>query len=397
MKVLISSTNSDIFSGASKCLLDLAQKLRDRKINVVVLLPRNGPLEQELKKFNVKYYIVKEFQSWYIDNGLKNKFVRIKRIANLTARVKIKRVIKYEHIDIVHVNASTAYAAALAAEQCHIPVVWHLREFLEEDLGITFFDKKYSEKIMNQATMAIAISQAVKDKWTQRLQIPIQVIHDGVPIENYYIERKYEAHKRLNILIYGRIVPQKGQLFFFQAMAKYVKLYGNEKVQCSWAGMIEDQNYYDSIIAFQHENNMKAYCNYLGEVSDMKSVLRDTDIVAMCSEMEGFGRVTVESMLAGTIVIGADTGATKELIQDGENGYLYKSHDVDSFVDRLHTIILSQEKALQAAKRGQVSATEEYSLEHDVEQVIKVYRKILSSSSDKDKMKIKTNGNTRQV
>lgn len=375
MKVLLASTNSEMFSGASKCLIELAKKLVDHKIDVVVILSRSGTLEQELKRANIKYYIVKEFQSWYVDQGIKNKYVRIKRIANLSAVRKMMQIIKYEHIYLVHENASTAYVAALAAEKCHIPLVWHLREFMEEDLGITFFDSRYSEKIMNRATIAIAISEAVKDKWTQRLHIPIQVIHDGLPIENYYIEKKFEPHERLNVLIYGRIVPQKGQLFFFQAIAEYAKLYGNNRIYCRWAGLIEDKSYYNSIIAFQHENSMESYCEYLGEVSNIKSILRNTDIVAVCSEMEGFGRVTAESMLAGTIVIGADTGATKEIIKDGENGYLYKSHDVKSFINKLHQIVENQEDALFSAKRGQASAIEEYSLEHDVEQVIEVYEK----------------------
>lgn len=73
MKVLLASTNSEMFSGASKCLIELAKKLVDHKIGVVVILSRSGMLEHELKKANIKYYIVKEYQSWYIDQGMENK------------------------------------------------------------------------------------------------------------------------------------------------------------------------------------------------------------------------------------------------------------------------------------------------------------------------------------
>lgn len=379
MNVLLAATSSESFSGAAKCLVELAKGLRHKGHQVVVILPSHGDVENLLKQENIDYRVIKQHQAWYvdIDNKNTNKYQRIKQIANRRAVNTIKKFIRNKHIDIVHENASTAYVAALAAEECRIPVVWHLREFLEEDLGITFFDPKYSEKIMNRATIAVAISEAVKDKWMQCVQIPIRVIHDGLPIDNYYIKRKFEAHERLNILIYGRIVPQKGQLFFFRAMAKYVKLYGNEKIHCNWAGMIEDKSYYDSIIAFQREKGMEEYCNYLGSVSDMKSVLRDTDIVAVCSEMEGFGRVTVESMLSGTIVIGADTGATKELIKEGENGYLYKHHDVDSFVDKLHNILINQKNALQVAKRGQTSAREEYSMDHEINRITRIYKELI--------------------
>lgn len=93
--------------------------------------------------------------------------------------------------------------------------------------------------------------------------------------------------------------------------------------------------------------------------------------------MEGFGRATIESKLAGTIFIRADTGATTEFIQDRENGYLYKNHVVDSFLDKLHKIIFNQEKALQAAKRGQLGAGEGYSLNYDINQVVQIYRELI--------------------
>ena len=48
----------------------------------------------------------------------------------------------------------------------------------------------------------------------------------------------------------------------------------------------------------------------------------DIALVASCSE--AFGRVTVEAMLAGMLVIGADVAGTSELICDGVNGILYE-------------------------------------------------------------------------
>lgn len=379
MKALLAASSSESFSGASKCLLELANGLRSNGVQVIVLLPNHGSIETLLRQKNITYYVIRQYQVWCIsiDNKYPNWYTKIKQIANRSAVNAIKKLIRTHHIDIVHENASTAYAAALAAEECRIPVVWHLREFMEEDLGITFFDARYSIRIMNKATMAIAISQAVKDKWSQQLHIPIQVIHDGLPIDEYYIEREYAPCDKLNILIYGRIVPQKGQLFFFQAIEKYVESYGSEKIQCSWAGIVEDQNYYNSIISFQHDHAMESYCTYLGEISNIRKTLKNTNVVAVCSEMEGFGRVTVESMLAGTIVIGADTGATTELIHDGYNGYLYRNHDIDSFVEKLHQIDENQQDALHVAKTGQDRAITEFSLEQDINQVIWTYKELI--------------------
>jgi glycosyltransferase involved in cell wall biosynthesis len=47
----------------------------------------------------------------------------------------------------------------------------------------------------------------------------------------------------------------------------------------------------------------------------------------MCSRSEGFGRVTIEGMLAGKPVIAARGGASPELVQDGSTGLLYAVGD----------------------------------------------------------------------
>ncbi len=53
MKILIAATNSEMFSGATRCLLELAKGLTDKNQNVVVLLPREGDVEPQLKLFGI--------------------------------------------------------------------------------------------------------------------------------------------------------------------------------------------------------------------------------------------------------------------------------------------------------------------------------------------------------
>ena len=52
-----------------------------------------------------------------------------------------------------------------------------------------------------------------------------------------------------------------------------------------------------------------------------------------------FGRVTVESMLGKCLVVGAASGATTELIQDGVNGILYQPDDEADFCKKLTACI----------------------------------------------------------
>jgi glycosyltransferase involved in cell wall biosynthesis len=77
---------------------------------------------------------------------------------------------------------------------------------------------------------------------------------------------------------------------------------------------------------------------FVGQVPNALPFIASADALLMCSRCEAFGRVTIEGMLAGKPVIGARSGATEELIQDGRTGLLYTvgdPHDLASKIRKL--------------------------------------------------------------
>ena len=62
---------------------------------------------------------------------------------------------------------------------------------------------------------------------------------------------------------------------------------------------------------------------FKGYVKNIVELRKNMDIALICSNMEAFGRVTIEAMYYENFVIGSDSGATKELIQ-GKYGKLYE-------------------------------------------------------------------------
>ena len=85
--------------------------------------------------------------------------------------------------------------------------------------------------------------------------------------------------------------------------------------------------------------------------------IRAADVVLMCSRFESFGRVTVEAMLAGKPVIGAASGGTAELIQDGETGLLYEPGNHDELAMKIEYLFEHPEKRLQLGAAARVWAT----------------------------------------
>lgn len=377
MKILLASTSNENFSGASKCLIELAYELKMRNHEVIVSIPKSGgELENDLENLHIQFCIVREYQCWYKKINKKTNFfsMAIKSVLNEISVERCRKYLRLEKFDIVHVNAITAYVVGKAAIMENIPVVWHIREFMEEDLGITFVNKAKSLKILNKSTQFIAISQVIKEKWSKYIKRSINVVYDGVSIDKYCISEKSD-HDEINILLYGRIVQGKGQLFYINAANKVLDRI-HTKCKFYFAGKIEDENYYNQCNEIIYDNNRNKDVQYIGEINDIKKLLKETDIVCVCSSMEGFGRVTVESMLGKCLVIGADSGATAELIKDNETGILYKSDSMEDFCEKLVECIDNFERYYEVINNGQKDCCNRFTDNKNVESILSIYENV---------------------
>lgn len=71
----------------------------------------------------------------------------------------------------------------------------------------------------------------------------------------------------------------------------------------------------------------------------MDLLRQNMDIELMCAERETFGWVTVEGMRSGLLVIGANTGATPEIITNMKTGLLYTHGDARDLADKIEWVL----------------------------------------------------------
>ncbi len=107
--------------------------------------------------------------------------------------------------------------------------------------------------------------------------------------------------------------------------------------------------------------------------SDPHSRFAAADIVLMCSWREAFGRVTIEGMKAGKPVIGAVSGATPELVRDGETGLLYPPGDVAALADRLEALCRDRLLRERLGRTARDWATETFTLERYTADLLRIF------------------------
>ena len=381
-RILLASSSGNLTSGASWSMLALAECLKQKGYSVAILIPKKGSLVQECRRRGMAFVLIRQTTNGWCESvaAKHDTAYRIKQLfrrgINLVAGLRIDRLMHRLKPDIVHVNALTCCLPARAALKNHIPLVWHMREFMEEDLNIRFVNRDRAFSMLDRATAVIAISQAVRDKFQGALSRPIQVIHNGIDVERFYCDREPFHNDVVEICMAGRIVREKGQEVLLRAAMGLIRK--GYRIHTTFIGHVEDEAYCRGMQEAIDSAGLNGAFEFAGSTRNVEDYFRRADIVCVCSAMEAFGWVTVEGMLSGALVVGNDNGGTAEIITDGETGLLFSNMDPASLAEKLEYAIENTERARAIARRGRLHARDRFSAQTNADRIEKVYRQILN-------------------
>ena len=382
MKVMFIGADVAV-SGAGLSMITLAENLNRMGVETILVVSK-GNAQRILEKQKRKHYTVTT-RGWCIPNSGSNPkqycIGIYKKLYNFIPYFRLKKIIKKENPDIIHINTITIYLGAEFALRYNKKLVWHVRELMEEGLGIRFFQKNRAKKLINKADSLISISRCVFDKYSRLFpNVPNVMIYNGVDSEKY----KCENHtlflcKTVTFTIAGRIGKNKGQYEALQGLTSLLKSDASIELQIAGNGNETELEKLKSYILDQNIPSEKV--KFLGFVENMPSLWAKTDIAIVASKFEAFGRVTVEAMAAGCLVLGADTGGTDELIEDGVTGIKYHQGDPNSFSQKAEYILANKEKMKQIAAAGRKYALQNFTAERNAQQVKEVYLRLLQNNA----------------
>ena len=383
-RILLAAAECSFDSGAFRSLLALTVELRKMGNFVFVVVPRGGSGEKLLIDNGIPYEIVCSL-SWIVPIGSGRRSYREMAgvfIINHLAISKITKLIRREKIDLVHVNSAPTYVGAFAALDAKVPLVWHLRDYLEEDHGRVIYNKAAGYDLMRKAVRCIAVSQGVYDKYATILgEDRIVKIFNGIDPERFYHPAHVIMEQRIvRLVLMGPLSAHKGQYELTCACAALYKS-GIRDFELWFVGCDDGamRSAVDSII---EESGLKGRVLFWGRQEHPEDILKDADVAFMCSRCEAFGRATVEAMLAGCLVVGADTGATPELVRNGETGFLFhfEQGKCDDLVKKIKYVLENRDLVRAVAQAGQRYALENMTAERNAREIAELYRNVLGAA-----------------
>lgn len=376
MKILAATFDSEMSGGANRSFLMVITGLRDYyKHEVHVIIPNHGPLEEELVRNGFSYECVKlKTVGTQLSDTPKRIFTKLKgnylAIDHYLKARKYARKCRDEKYDIVYINCANHLFACYVARLLGIPYVWHFRGmFLPSHYYV------YNQKRLYNAPEAriIVISNQMKNALPKIAGInekQIVMIHNGMPQLAVTPANQDWENGVVHCVLCGRIVKSKGHLDAINALG-ILKNRGYRDIFLHIAGDVSTAApQYKAVLkqAIEH-NGVAEQVIFEGQIQDMATFREYMNIELMCAVCEPFGRVTVEGMRSGLIVIGSNTGGTVDIIQDGYNGYLYQQGNSTDLADKIQHVIDNVEESKTIVQNAIAFSASHFTMEKNVAEI----------------------------
>ncbi|MGB1285767.1 MAG: glycosyltransferase [Aggregatilineales bacterium] len=159
-----------------------------------------------------------------------------------------------------------------------------------------------------------------------------------------------DIEKQYGVLFVGRLAANKGILILLDAIAKVRRTHPEITLAIRGDGDLKTQ-----IDEFITEHDLSQNIRFLPRVSDDDALTRlynQANMLVCASTVEGGPRVTVEAMACGIPVISTPVGIMPEVIQHGENGFLFEwdSDALAAYIIQMLDDPLLQEKIAAAGR-----------------------------------------------
>jgi L-malate glycosyltransferase len=130
---------------------------------------------------------------------------------------------------------------------------------------------------------------------------------------------------------------------------------------------------------------------FLGDRGDIPAVLASLDVSVLPSFSESLSNSVLESMAAGLPVVASRVGGNKELVRDGETGYLVAPNDEIALSEALERLLSDPQLRSAFGRRAREVARVEFGLPRMIEQYQNLYESLLAGKGWKAKV-IPTSG-----
>lgn len=281
----------------------------------------------------------------------------------------LTRTLRTEQINLIHSDYHSLPMALPAAQRAGVPLAWTV-------MGWWFKPHVWQRRFFWQPQVTFAHSRAIVEGFlgTPPFMPPerIQILYPSVDVARFH-PRVDGAPVRAALNIgaevplvgmVGRFQAVKGHETFVQMAAQVLGRFPSAHFFIAGENLqsAADSAYRARMVArVQEDVRLRARVHFLGHRADMERVLAAADVVVCPSDFESFGVVNVEAMASGKPVVSTNSGGQREVVIEGETGFLVPPKDAHALAERVMRLLNSAELRRSMGNAGRVRALQVFS------------------------------------
>lgn len=386
MKVLYIISGTNVYGGATKSFISMLCGIKEKGVSVVVVCPDNQGVYMLLKdKYEIPVYSIPMRPNIFPPaRSFKDIVLYPMRlvfhfIIRNIAYMKVLNICKKERPNIIHTNVSIIDVGYRVSKKLKLPHIYHIREYQDKDFDLKIIPSMAQfKKILANNSYSIAITQDIFRYFDLDRKRSI-VVYNGIGDSNSI---GFDENKSDYYLFAGRLEEAKGVDSVIKSFND-MKIKIGSKTKLLIAGTSSRVEYIAYLKDLVKELKLEDEVLFLGARNDVDALMKKAKALIVGSRSEGFGRITAEAMFNGCLVIGRNSGGTKEQFDNGlsscgkEIGIRFSNND------GLTSALIDVEKQGVSSYYDMIRASQEvvlkyYTIQNNVESVCMFYNKILN-------------------
>ena len=276
------------------------------------------------------------------------------KINNLRAIKQLKKIINEEKFDIIHchtpMGSVVTRLAARSARKNGTRVIYtahgfHFFKGAPAHYWMMFYPiEKYLSKFTDTLILINKEDYELAKRKFKKCKDIQYVPGVGIDEKKFDFEMSEDERTELRaslglkkddfVMIFpAELNKNKNQIMLINAMEELVKKH--ENIHLLLPGTDLYDGYYQTITK---DKNLDKNVHFLGYRKDIPRLLKISDLAVSSSKREGLPVNILEAMCAGLPVVATDCRGQRDLIADGENGYLIQQNDSRQFVECVEKI-----------------------------------------------------------
>ncbi len=202
--------------------------------------------------------------------------------------------------------------------------------------AVQLYERTIGRFILSSAARIICVSDDVRAYALALGAAPGRtvVVPNGVDLARF-TPGAAEDRSRPVVLSVGRLIFNKGLQYLLPAAAQLRNEGLSFQLVIAGDGPLHRELERDAAAL-----GLDDTVQFLGRRDDVDRLLRSADIFVRPSLSEGMSLAVLEAMAAGLAVVATDVSGSRQLIADGESGFIVPPADVDSLASALRRLIL---------------------------------------------------------